>query len=420
MRSELARRLGTALRGTRTRVLVVAAALVLVLAAARELRARQVPGFVAERREVVQRVVASGRVMPLARIGIGSVALGRVSEVLVDEGDRVRPGQLLVRLDRAEPAAALLQARARVAAAAARLDQVRGAGSRSAVEALAQAELRVAQAEGQLDRARQLLDAGSGSSVQLDDAEKVLGLARSQRDAAAAQAASLAGEGADRRLALAALDEARGAETAARARLDETELRAPAAAVVIEREVEPGDVVAAGRTLLALAREGETLLSVTPDEKNLALLRCGQRAAATADAFPDAPFEGEVTFIAPAVDPLRGTVEVRVRVSSPPPFLRPDLTVSVNVEVGRRPDAVVLPAEAIRDAARAPWVLAVANGRAARREVRLGLRGEGLVEVAAGLAAGDAVVAPSAGAVAPGERVRVAPLPPPPELGRAL
>jgi HlyD family secretion protein len=120
-----------------------------------------------------------------------------------------------------------------------------------------------------------------------------------------------------------------------------------------------------------------------------------------------------VALVAPAVDAARGTVEVRLRVPAPPPSLRPDMTVSINVEVGQKASALVLPAEAVRDPTGQPWVLAIAGGRAERRAVTLGLRGDGLVEIAGGLNAGDAVVAPGGPFVAPGDRVRARPLPAP-------
>jgi HlyD family secretion protein len=92
----------------------------------------------------------------------------------------------------------------------------------------------------------------------------------------------------------------------------------------------------------------------------------------------------------------------------------------VNVTVGRKEDALVVPAEAVRDAATDPWVVRVEGGRAARRAVRLGLRGEGMLEVVDGLAPGDAVVPPAAGTIDDGARVRVRRLAPPPEFARAL
>ena len=157
-----------------------------------------------------------------------------------------------------------------------------------------------------------------------------------------------------------------------------------------------------------VARDGATQLSVLPDEKNLALLRLGQPATASADAFPDRTFPARVAYIAPAVDLARGTVEVKLDVENPPDFLRPDLTVSVNVETGRDPQALVLAAGAIRDPGADPWALVVRDGKASRQPVTLGIRGDGRVQVLTGLAAGEWVVSPAA-AVGPGRRVRTEP-----------
>jgi HlyD family secretion protein len=404
----------------RARIATALAAVAALALAARAGRARTVPAFVAERRPLVQRVVASGRVMAPAKITLASLSLARVVEVAVREGDPVRAGQLLVRLDEVEARAALAQARGRVQEAAARLDQVRGPTTRTSAEAVRQAELEVSKAERDLERIRPLFDAGAASAAQLDDAVKALSLARSRAEAAAILAASLQGEGAEVRLAAAALRQALAAEAVARARLDERQLRATSGGRVLWRDVEAGDVVAGGRALLVLAEDGATRLTVQPDEKNLAVLRPGQPAEAAADAFPAERFRAAVSYIAPAVDPARGTVEVRLAVPEPPPFLRPDMTVSVNVEVGRKADALVVPSEAIRDGATEPWVIRVTDGRAERRTVKLGLRGEGMVEVIEGLAPGDAVVPPAAGAVEAGARVRVRRVEAPAEPGRAL
>lgn len=400
------------------RLAVAAVALLAALLVARLVRGREVPAYLVEARPLVQRVVATGRVRAPARVTLASLVLGRVRQVAVREGDRVEAGQLLLKLDDAEPGAALRQAEARVAEAAARLEQVRGVAGRQAAEALHQAELRVVQAEADAGRARELAAAGSASRQGLEDADRALEVARSQREVAAAQAASAAG-GPDARLAAAQLAQAEAARAVAAARLAETVVRAPAAGQVVAREVEPGDVVTAGRALLAMTVDGPLELTAQVDEKNLAFLALGQPARASADAFPGQVFDARVALIAPAVDAARGTVEVRLEVPAPPVALRADMTVSVNVEVGRKPTALVLPAEVVRDPTGEPWVLAIRDGRAERRVVTLGLRGEGLVEVAAGLVAGDPVVAPGGGFVSPGDRVRPRALPAP-GAGHAL
>jgi HlyD family secretion protein len=394
------------------RIALLVAALLVLLLAARLVRGRELPVYLVESRPLVQRVVATGRVRPPARITLASLALGRTRAVLVREGDRVEAGQVLVKLDDVELAAALRQAQGKVSEAAARLEQVRGVAGRQAAEGLHQAELKVTQAEQDAARSRSLAEVGSASRQSLDDAERLLQVARSQREVASAQAAAASG-GADERLAGAALLQAEAARAVAASRLAETELKAPAAGQVVARDVEAGDVVAAGRALLGMTVDGPLELTAQVDERNLALLVPGQAARASADAYPGQPFDAQVALIAPAVDPARGTVEVRLRVPAPPPTLRADMTVSINVEVGRRAAALVLPAEVVRDPTGEPWVLAVAGGRVARRAVTLGLRGDGLVEITGGLAAGDAVVAPGSGFVAPGDRARPLPLPAP-------
>jgi len=367
----------------------------------------RVPVWEAEKRELVQRVVASGRVLAPARIQLGSVVVGRVTRVAVEKGDRVKAGQVLVLLDDAEARAALAQARSAVAQAAARLEQVEVVSAQVTSQAVRQAELRLEQAEVKLTRNRTLAEAGSVSRSDLDDALQARDLAASQLATARIQASAAAG-GADRRAVLAALEQARGAEQAAAARLDQLQIRSPSDGVVTERDAEPGDVVQPGRTLLVVARDGPTQLSVLPDEKNLAFLAIGQAATASVDAFPDTIFPARVAYIAPAVDLSRGTVEVKLDVADPPPFLRPDMTVSVNVEVGRDPAALVVPAAAVRDAGTDPWALVVRDGRTVRQPVKLGMRGEGTVQVLSGLVPGEVVVAPSS-TVGPGARVRTEP-----------
>jgi HlyD family secretion protein len=404
-------------RGRRLATAAVAALAVLV--GARSARGREVAAWPVEYRPVVQRVVSSGRVRPPARISLASLVMGRVARVNVREGDRVVAGQLLVELEDAEAAAALRQAAGRVAEAAARLEQVQGVSGRLTAEALRQAELRVADAEAALSRIRQLTEAGGTSQAALEDAERAVAHARSQREAAAAQAGSTSA-GAEARLTAAALSQAEAARAVSAAKLEETRIRAPSAGQVLLRDVEPGDVLPPGRALITMAADGALELVAHVDEKNLAYLRRGLPAKATADAFPGELFAAEVATVSPSVDPARGTVEIRFRVPAPPPFLRADMTVSVNVDVGRRERALVVPSEAVRDPTGEPWVLAVSGGRAVRRPVRLGLRGDALVEVVEGLAEGDAAIAPIAGWVEPGSRVRVRRLELPGSASRAL
>ncbi|MCU0242623.1 MAG: efflux RND transporter periplasmic adaptor subunit, partial [Vicinamibacteria bacterium] len=144
-----------------------------------------------------------------------------------------------------------------------------------------------------------------------------------------------------------------------------------------------------------------------PDERQLALLKIGQVSAASADAYPHERFAARMTYVSPLVDAQRGTIEVRLDVERPPAYLRPDMTVSIEVEVARRSEAVLLPIDAIRASGSAePWVLVVRDGRIARQAIVIGAQDETRAEVRQGLREGELVVVAPLVALAPGQRVR--------------
>ena len=300
------------------------------------------------RKDVVQTVVAAGRIAAPYRVEVGSQLVGTVIDVPVAEGQTVRAGQVLIRLDSAEARANLLQAQATHA------------------NALAQYE-----------RNKRLAEAGFIGKSALDDFWQKLEVARTGVDAA-------------------------------RAKLDYTTITAPRGGVLIARDVERGDVVQPGKALMVLSPAGETQVILQIDERNLSRLKLGQPALASVDAFPQDRIPAEVVYINPGVDAQRGTVQVKLRIPHPPAYLKQDMTVSADIEVARSPGALAVPAEALRDAAgAAPWVLVATDGRIERRAVTLGLRGNGIAEVRSGLAEGDVVLLAGNSRQTAGRRVRV-------------
>jgi HlyD family secretion protein len=280
-------------------------------------------------------------------------------------------------------------------------------GLPAAEQALIQAQANFTQARQQHERAKELKAKGFVSQAALDDAQRNLDVAESQLRAAKLQVATNRPSGSDFALAQTALAQARANLGVAQAKLDQTVILAPVDGTLIARNVEPGNVVQAGKELMALAPEGETQVVVQIDEKNLAQLRIGQHALASADAFPRERFAAVLVYINPGIDALRGSVEVKLRVPKPPGYLRQDMTVSVDIEVARSAGTVVVPADVVRDANSAqPWVLAVDGWRAQRRAVKLGLKGDGRVEVLDGVAPGDRLISASQATVRSGQRVR--------------
>jgi HlyD family secretion protein len=361
----------------------------------------------AVRGDLIHTVVASGRIMTPQRVSVGAVITGRVARIPVREGQGVRSGDVLMELDGRDERAAVAQARAAVAQAEAKVRQTRELGLPASEQGLVQAQANLTQVRRQYDRAADLKARGFVSQAALDDAQRNLDVAESQLRAAKLQVQSNSPAGSEFAVAQTALEQARASLAVAQAKLDETVIRAPVDGILIARAVEPGNVVQPGKELMALAPAGEMQVVVQIDEKNLAQLKVGQKALGSADAYPRERFAAELVYINPGVDALRGAVEVKLRVPDPPGYLRQDMTVSVDIEVARSIGAVVIPADTVRDAnGTQPWVLAVDDGRATRRAVKLGLKGEGRMEVLQGVAPGDRLVSATQQAVRPGQRVR--------------
>ena len=359
-----------------------------------KVRGPALDGYEVVARPLVQTVVATGRVVAVSRAQAGSPVTGVVVERRVQEGDAVQPGDVLAVLRADDLEAAVREAEAALA-------QLQQSTRPQAQAALREAEARLLQASREVTRRRDLLKRQLIARETLEQAVQVETVARTAAEQARLAARSLAAGNPNEAAARARV-------SSARALLAKTTIRAEVAGTVLTRNAEPGDLVQPGRVLFEIARAGATEVLVPLDEKNLEVLAIGQQAMCIADAYPTRPFPAKVTFIAPSVDPQRGSVDIRLTVTPVPAFLRQDMTVSVNVETGRRERAVVVPNDALgaTDGNRAAlWV--VANGRATRRQVQLGLRGLTQTEVTSGLRAGDWILADAQAAVAEGDRVRV-------------
>ncbi len=356
--------------------------------------------------EMLQSVVTSGRIVDLARTEVASQNTARIESIAVREGDRVQAGQILVRLRDDEARASLVQAEAAVLEARARLRQIETVQDPVSVQLLAQAEATNLQAQQELTRAQDLLRQGFVSQSRLDDAQRAANSAQAAMQAARVQAQGNQRGGVELAMAKARLDQAVASQHAAAARLDQLNLRAPSAATVISRSNDPGDTAQAGKSILTLVGGGETRIQASVDEKNLKFMQLGQAASASADAYPQQQFKASLIYIAPAVDPLRGTVDIKLRVSPVVDYLRPDMTVSVEIVTARLPDALMLPTDAVRrDANGASFVWVNRDGHARQISVQTGAQGIASTQIVKGLVKGEHVILPG-GVLAEGDRVR--------------
>jgi HlyD family secretion protein len=358
------------------------------------------------RADFVQSVVATGHVEAPYRVNIGSQITGVVANVPVSEGQAVKAGETLILLDDSEARAAVIQAESAVAQAEARLRQMRELSLPSAEAALRQAMATLLNAQQSYDRTAKLAANGYSTRAALDDATKSLDIARAQVRSAELQVSTNQAGGSDYVMAETQLNQARASLATAKSRLGYTVITAPRDGILISRDVERGNIVQPSNVLMKLSPTGDTQLVVLIDEKNLGLIAVGQKAIASADAFPKETFAAEVVYINPGIDLQRASVEVKLRMPEPPAYLRQDMTVSVDIAVAERPSALVVPATSLRGMTGGkPWVMKVDNGHATRQPVKVGLVSVGKAEIIDGLKAGDLVV-PATATIKDGARIR--------------
>lgn len=339
---------------------------------------------------LVQTVVASGEVRSQSLARIGSELTGTLKARHVREGDRVKPGDLLLELVDTEQ-----QARVREAEAA--LQQLAGSSRRQAQAALAEAAANLAQAERERERRETLRERNLIPDEQVEQARRSELSARMVRDRAALQAKALAAGGTEEQVLQQRL-------AAARAQLARTRVVSPVSGTVQTRNVEPGDLVQPGRTLLEISTADAREIVVQVDEKNMARLAVGQLARIIADAYPDDVLPARITFIAPAVDASRGTIDVHLNIDDNSNRLKQGMTVSATMETGRRDTALVIRNDALREiSGTQAVVMRVHDGVVKKTALVLGLRGTTMSEIVKGLQPDDVVVIDD---VTDGQRVR--------------
>jgi HlyD family secretion protein len=368
-------------------------------------------------REVVELVVASGRLRAVRQSDLGAEVSSTVEEVLVVEGDRAAAGQTLAVLRQADVRERVEQARLAVETARRELARIRAGPMeeeiRRARAEVARAESARVLAERDFERARLLLARELIAKAEMDRAQSAVETARAAEQVAGATLEVLLNlpRPEEVRVAEARLREAQAALRVAERDMAKRLIRAPFGGLVVRRRVEPGQSVVAGQALFILADMSRTELRVETDENNLARLAVRQPATVVAPAYRNEPFAAVLRQIGPEVDPQRGVVELRLDPAALPDWARPDMTVDVSIEVARIPAALTVPVTSLVERDGKTFVALVVDGRVRLEAVRVVGRNPEWAAVE-GLAA-EARVIRRAAEVADGQRVRAREAPSP-------
>jgi RND family efflux transporter MFP subunit len=336
---------------------------------------------------------ASGYVTARLQATVSAKITGKVTEVLIEEGMRVREGAVLARLDDTEARAQLALAQAQLVAARSQLAEIRAQ--------LEQAERDYVRQQGLYDR--QLVSPQS------------LDAALAQRDMLRARLASAEEQ----------IKVAQESLRVAQVQLDNTVIRAPFSGVVVAKSAQPGEMISpisAGggftRTGIGTIVDMDSLeIQVDVNESYINRVTPGQPVEATLNAYPDWKIPGEVIAIIPTADRSKATVKVRIAIKARDPRIVPDMGVRVGFLESKPAGAapapaaagVLLPAEAVRpDGSDSIVFVVTEKKKVERRRVTLGPDAAGQRRVVSGLREGERVVLAPPADLEDGQAVRLA------------
>jgi len=371
---------------------------------------------------------ASGYIVAHHKINVNSKVTGRVKWIGVEKGDKVKEGQVLVRLEDDEFRAQYQQAHGAAENARAYYAELQH-GSRP--EETAQAEHNLAEARATLandkitlERTRNLANQGVLSQQALDDATAKFE-ADQQRVNSLEKAFQLSKIGArteEIERAKGAMTQAEGQEAYAKSQLDATLIRAPVSGTILERTAEKGELITAQfasaaeggprGSVVALADLNDLQVELDIAQDDFSKLGPKQKGIVTVDAFPDRKYDGVIAEISPEANRQKATVQVKVQILNPDEYLRPEMNATVKFlaneirKSGSEPTGVLVPTTAIRNRNGKKVVYIAFNGKALMREVHvMSQRSGGLL--VHGLNGGEDVITSASQNLEDGDKIKV-------------
>ena len=343
-----------------------------------------------ERGTIIAEVMGTGTLEARMEATVSPKISGRIAEVLVDQGERVKAGDILVRLDDEELQQQVAIAEANVEAANAAIDRLKIDKTRTNAV--------FEQADKSHERTQALAKQNAVSSDEIDKVSTALAVAVA--DVSRAEAAIAEGQ--------KELISAQKTLQYHRARLHDTKIHAPFDGLIVKRNREPGDVVMPGTGMLTLISTDELWIRAWVDETEMARLMPDQPARVVFRSESSSCYEGTVARLGREADRETREFIVDVRVLELPTNWAVGQRAEAFVEIERRQNVVVLPAKLIVNSGDHRGVFVDAEGSAAWRELQLGVRSSDAVEIVDGLAEGDVVVTPKSAAAVLAEGRRVA------------
>jgi multidrug efflux pump subunit AcrA (membrane-fusion protein) len=340
---------------------------------------------------VEEKISRVGDIVPQAQVTIFSKVQGWVKEITVREGDRVKAGQLLAKLDDREALAAVAHSKANLEAAIARLTQVRATAKEAVESQIQQAKANLDLATSDLKRAQELHGKDFISRQQLDEARTKFNVAKATYDLAQNNLQQRIWEN-EIGLAEAQVRQAKANLDLMQAQLANLSILSPMNGIVTKRYVDPGTMAKDSTAILTLMELDVVKMVVNVIEREIVLLKKGQPVMVSVTGLPDRSFPGRIAIITPALDPQSRTAEIQILIPNPDHLLKPGMFGRVEISLRSNPKALLIPIQALLTQDDKDFVFVYRDGKAYRRSVRKGIVKDDFVEILQGVNLRDQVI----------------------------
>lgn len=348
-----------------------------------------------QKTDYYEKILTTGTVLLEGLTVIKTEVSGKIVDLLAGEGDEIEMGQVLLRFETADVFLDLRQAEANYTLAKARYDEIVNTTCPTSREQYRQAQLAEQELQERVIRYERLYSQQAIAQDRLDEARHQLELQQSTTEIQKRFMESCAEGGAMRETALAEMKSAQARIELLNNRLNKHTIRSPINGIIIEQFKSLGEYAMIGESLFTIAEKNSKYIEIELDERNLPRISRNQAVWISTEFSPEKKTEGYIDYIAPSVNPDKGTVRIKVKLLEDDDYLIKNLTVRCEIISAEYSNALVIPQEYIFRENNIFYVYLLKDGKTERQEIKIDNPNAREIRIIEGIQLDDVVLLPN-------------------------
>ena len=322
-----------------------------------------------EQTDYFEKILTTGTVLLEGLTEIKNEVSGKIVELQAIEGDEVKQGQVLLKFETIDVYLDLKQAEASYSLAKSRYDEIVNTTCPTSQEQYRQAQLATQELQEEVIRYERLFSQKAISQDMLEEARHQLELQQSTTEIQKKFMESCAEGGAKRETALAEMKSAQAKIDLLKNRLDKHTIYSPLTGIIIQQYKSLGEYAMVGESLFTIAEKDSKYIEIELDERNLPLIKLNQPVYISTEFAPENKIKGEISYIAPSVNPDKGTVKIKVELLEGNDYLIKNMTARCEIIYAEYPNSLIVPEEYIARDDKDYFLYTINDGKAEKRRI---------------------------------------------------